>query len=73
MNRVDTLTRPSTSPVVRGHDEDAGRLDSISTKVKPCHLARKAIVYVRQSTVQQVLNNRESADRQYALSLGGRP
>jgi DNA invertase Pin-like site-specific DNA recombinase len=40
---------------------------SISAKVKPAHLARKAIVYVRQSTAQQVLNHRESTARQYAL------
>src|SRR6478672_6959815 len=40
---------------------------SLSAKVKPGHLARQAIVYVRQSTAQQVLNNRESTARQYAL------
>jgi len=40
---------------------------SISSKVKPSHLSRKAIVYIRQSTAQQVLNNRESTARQYAL------
>jgi hypothetical protein len=40
---------------------------SLSTKVKPAHIARKAIVYIRQSTAQQVLNNRESTARQYAL------
>ena len=40
---------------------------SPSTKVKPHHLTRKAIVYIRQSTAQQVLNNRESTARQYAL------
>jgi DNA invertase Pin-like site-specific DNA recombinase len=31
------------------------------------HLARAAIVYVRQSTVDQVINNVESRRRQYAL------
>jgi DNA invertase Pin-like site-specific DNA recombinase len=31
------------------------------------HLAREAIVYVRQSTVGQVINNVESRRRQYAL------
>ena len=31
------------------------------------HLAREAIVYVRQSTVDQVLNNVESRRRQYGL------
>src|SRR5437763_13966432 len=38
-----------------------------SSKVRPWHLQRKAIVYIRQSTPQQVLDHRESADRQYAL------
>jgi DNA invertase Pin-like site-specific DNA recombinase len=40
---------------------------ALSTKVKPQHLARKALVYIRQSTAQQVLHNRESTARQYAL------
>jgi hypothetical protein len=44
---------------------DASR--SPCTKVKTHHLDRKAIVYVRQSTPQQVLNNCESTQRQYAL------
>ena len=38
-----------------------------SAKVKAHHLARKAVVYVRQSTPQQVLHNGESTERQYAL------
>jgi len=32
------------------------------------HLARKAIVYVRQSSPQQVAEHKESAARQYALA-----
>jgi DNA invertase Pin-like site-specific DNA recombinase len=36
-------------------------------KIRPRHLERLAIVYVRQSTVQQVAGNRESADLQYQL------
>jgi DNA invertase Pin-like site-specific DNA recombinase len=39
-----------------------------SSKVKPWHLDRQAIVYVRQSTPQQVLDHRESTARQYALA-----
>jgi len=31
------------------------------------HLAREAIVYVRQSTIDQVINNVESRRRQYGL------
>ena len=38
-----------------------------SPKIHDWHLQRKAIVYIRQSTPQQVLEHRESADRQYSL------
>ena len=37
------------------------------TKVTPAHLARDAFLYVRQSTLHQVLQNNESTQRQYAL------
>ncbi len=37
-------------------------------KILPVHLQRKAYVYVRQSTLQQVLHNSESTERQYALA-----
>src|ERR1700740_3326678 len=39
----------------------------ISDKVKPHHLQRKAILYVRQSSAHQVLHNRESSALQYAM------
>jgi DNA invertase Pin-like site-specific DNA recombinase len=39
-----------------------------STKIRDRHLDRLAIVYVRQSSPQQVLNHRESRERQYALA-----
>ena len=38
-----------------------------SPKIRPWHLDRSAIVYVRQSTPQQVLGHQESTARQYAL------
>jgi DNA invertase Pin-like site-specific DNA recombinase len=38
-----------------------------SELVTPQHLARKAVIYVRQSTPNQVLTNRESLSLQYAL------
>lgn len=38
-----------------------------SSKVNSSHLARTAYLYVRQSTLRQVINNTESATRQYAL------
>src|ERR1700730_10859508 len=37
-------------------------------KITPSHLARHAIVYLRQSSAAQVEHNRESTDRQYALA-----
>jgi DNA invertase Pin-like site-specific DNA recombinase len=39
-----------------------------SPKILDIHLDRIAIIYVRQSDPQQVLNNRESRERQYALA-----
>ena len=36
-------------------------------KITPQHLERDAYLYVRQSTVRQVLENNESTQRQYAL------
>ena len=38
-----------------------------SQKVTARHLARNAYLYVRQSTMRQVLENTESTERQYAL------
>src|SRR4051812_13572308 len=39
-----------------------------AAKVRDHHLDRKAIVYVRQSTLQQVAEHKESTARQYALA-----
>src|SRR5437867_13242803 len=39
----------------------------ISDKVRPHHLGRKALLYVRQSSVHQVLHNRESSALQCAM------
>ena len=36
-------------------------------KVSPAHLARDAYLYIRQSSLKQVLNNTESTVRQYGL------
>src|SRR4051794_36901546 len=38
------------------------------TKITPEHLARGAVVYVRQSTAVQVVHNLESQRRQYGLA-----
>lgn len=49
-----------------------------SELITPTHLARTAIIYVRQSTPQQTISHQESLRLQYALkqhavSLGWRP
>jgi DNA invertase Pin-like site-specific DNA recombinase len=45
-----------------------GKVRLTSAKIRAAHLDRLAIVYVRQSSPQQVLENRESTARQYALA-----
>jgi hypothetical protein len=48
----------------------------MSELAKPAHLARNAVVYIRQSTLHQVVSNQESLRLQYAVpessSLGPR-
>lgn len=39
----------------------------MSSKIQPHHLQKIACVYLRQSTMAQVLHNQESTQRQYAL------
>ena len=39
----------------------------MSEKIRPQHLARKAILYVRQSSPYQVIHNLESQKLQYAM------
>ncbi len=39
----------------------------MSDKIKPHHLGRRAILYVRQSTAHQVMHNQESRILQYAM------
>ena len=38
-----------------------------SSKVTARHLRRQAYLYIRQSTLRQVMENTESTERQYAL------
>ena len=45
----------------------AGAPSSRASKVSGSHLARIAYLYVRQSTLRQVIEHTESAQRQYAL------
>jgi DNA invertase Pin-like site-specific DNA recombinase len=71
MSRLDA--RASERRVSERAGAGAGRVTSdmamslLPTKVRDWHLQRKAVVYIRQSTAQQVLEHRESADRQYGL------
>ena len=46
---------------------DQMRRAVMSEKIERHHLERKAIVYVRQSSVHQVMHNRESRALQYAM------
>lgn len=61
MNALDhacgSEPRQQTAPTGRG----------AASKITASHLARGAFVYVRQSTLRQVLSNTESSARQYAL------
>jgi DNA invertase Pin-like site-specific DNA recombinase len=73
MSRVDANqpATPTDNPAEPRGRTPAANTDMamalFSPKVRAWHLHRKAIVYIRQSTPQQVLDHRESADRQYAL------
>jgi DNA invertase Pin-like site-specific DNA recombinase len=66
------LPNPSTpapsKPVSSGtpRSSDMG-MSLYAGKINGSHLCRQAIVYVRQSTMHQVLEHRESGDRQYGL------
>lgn len=42
-------------------------VETVASKVTAAHLERVAFLYVRQSTLRQVVHNTESAARQYAL------
>lgn len=42
-------------------------MNNLSDKIEAMHLKRKAILYIRQSTMRQVVVNTESTLRQYAL------
>jgi hypothetical protein len=42
-------------------------MNDLHHKITAAHLARNAYLYVRQSTLHQVIENTESTARQYAL------
>jgi DNA invertase Pin-like site-specific DNA recombinase len=70
MNRLDAAHQPVGTPAPalppREFTSPSGVLRS--SKILDRHLERLAVVYVRQSSPQQVFHHRESRERQYALA-----
>jgi hypothetical protein len=65
------MSAPDDLATARREAAEADRPDrrgTRSTKIRERHLDRLAIVYVRQSSPQQVLEHKESRERQYALA-----
>jgi DNA invertase Pin-like site-specific DNA recombinase len=64
------FSSPSLTPAVSACPATlpAHLLAARSAKVRDHHLDRKAIVYIRQSSPQQVAEHKESTARQYALA-----
>ena len=67
MNTPDVPAADRDHPMVPPTSAMTFGLRSTS-KIRDLHLNRLAMVYVRQSSPQQVLENRESRERQYALA-----
>lgn len=63
MKTAETIPALGVTPAA--HAAFAGR---VSAKIQADHLQRLAVVYVRQSSPKQVLENRESTARQYAFA-----
>src|SRR6202521_2505759 len=55
------------APTSRRAREPQRRGRPLMSKITPEHLARQAVVYIRQSTPGQVVHNLESKRRQYHL------
>jgi DNA invertase Pin-like site-specific DNA recombinase len=70
MNALDVKSQMVRSPAGEPPSTESNSRSGIlrSSKILDHHLDRLAIVYVRQSDPQQVLNHRESRERQYALA-----
>src|SRR5258708_35057872 len=70
MNALDAARRTARTPAEQPASTEFTSRSGIlrSSKILDLHLDRLAIVYVRQSDPQQVLNHRESRERQYALA-----
>lgn len=70
MSKADTAAprRPSVSPTEPSSPPAAVPPGGYEAKIRSLHRTRLALVYVRQSSPQQVLHHRESAARQYGLA-----
>ena len=68
--RADLIDLMARVLVVVFHEEGGSVNDEglYSAKIKPEHLARKAIVYLRQSSERQVRQNKGSQQLQYAVA-----
>jgi DNA invertase Pin-like site-specific DNA recombinase len=65
----DGTVRTPTSSAEDRAPASTGRAAALrSPKILDLHLDRLAVIYIRQSDPQQVLNHRESRERQYALA-----
>jgi DNA invertase Pin-like site-specific DNA recombinase len=63
-----TMSDPAASHRSSPRSEEPPVRSIRSAKILPRHLEKSAVVYVRQSTPQQVLENTESTARQYDLA-----
>src|SRR3954453_13394575 len=66
MSSPDVTDRsPAAAPVPAAHPAAPGRR---SAALSDRHLSKLAIVYVRQSSAQQIFDHQQSRQRQYALA-----
>jgi hypothetical protein len=68
MSSPEWHTVPAVPPCPAVAAVPAHLLAARTAKVRDSHLDRKAIVYIRQSSPQQVAEHKESTARQYALA-----
>ncbi len=65
---VDKQRAPGRTDVSRKNVDAKSRLLLGANKIQPQHYERLAMVYVRQSSPQQVVDHRESGELQYKLA-----
>ena len=67
LDNASAIQRGRSAPRSDGHDQQKEHAMNESLKVQRHHLERGAYLYIRQSSMRQVLENVESTKRQYAL------